>query len=107
MKKGQLSEPKQRVVEQCQDIGFGQVAFHMKGGEPDLSRAWRTRRTVKLAGGENGPRPETTIADFELRKEHLALIDQLAQLVDGACVIIEVKHGLPFIVEIEQEHRAA
>ncbi len=107
MKKRQLSEPKQRVVEQCQDIGFGWVAFHMKGGEPDLSRAWRTRRTVKLAGGENGPRPEAISADFELRKEHIALIDQLAHLGDGTCVTVEVKYGLPFLVEIEQEHRAA
>lgn len=107
MNKKQLSGPKQRVIEQCQDIAFGRITFHVAGGEPDLGRPWRTRRTVKLNGGENGPRPETASNDFELRKEHLALLDQMARLSDGACVTIEVKHGLPFIIEIDQEHRVA
>jgi len=107
MYKKQLSGPKQWIIEQCQDLDFGRVTFHVVGGEPDISRPWRTRQTVKLNGGENGPRPEANRADFELRKEHVALFDQLARLRDGACVTIEVKHGLPFIIEIEQEHQAA
>ena len=107
MNKKQLSRSKQRVIEQCQDLDFGRVVFHVAGGESDLSRPWRTRRTVKLNAGENGPRPEAENVDFELRKEHAELLDQLARLPDGACVTVEVKYGLPFILEIEQEHEAA
>lgn len=107
MKKGQLSPPLQRLVEQCQRVNFGRVTFHVHRGEPDLSRPWRTRRTLKLAGGDNGPRPEADLADFELRLEQKALIEALRQVRDGECVALEVRHGLPFIAEIEQEHQAA
>jgi hypothetical protein len=30
----------------------------------------------------------------------------MAAAADGAHLTIEVKHGLPFLIEIEQEHRA-
>ena len=90
-----------------QDVNFGRITFRVRDGEPDLNGPWRTRRTVKLASGADGPRPESGLADFELRKEHVALFEQMARLRDGACVTIEVKYGLPFIIEIEQEHQAA
>ncbi len=102
-----LSEGRKRLLRRMQDIGFGRVTFHVVGGEPDLRRAWRTRRTVKLNGADNGERPEAASVDFELRKEHVALFEQMLHLRDGAYVTIEVKYGLPFIVEIEQEHEAA
>jgi hypothetical protein len=102
-----LPGPVQRLLRMMQAVNFGGISFHVRAGLPDADEPWATRRTVKLVGGENGPRPETASADFELRKEHLALLDQLAQLGDGACVTIEVKHGLPFIIEIEQDHQAA
>jgi len=107
MNKKQLPKRKQWLVRQCQLINFGRIALYVVRGEPDLSRPWHTRRSVKLAGGENGPRREGDIADFELRKEHVALFDQLSSLTDGQCVRIEVKHGLPFLIEIEQDHEAA
>lgn len=101
-----LSEARRRLLRLMQDINFGQIEFLMRQADPDFRQPWRTRRTIKLTGGDNCTRPEGASADFELRKEHVALFDQLAQLRDGACVIIEVKHGLPFIAEIEQEYRA-
>lgn len=89
-------------------INFGRICgLVVRSGRPDFSHRFRTIQTVKLAGGENGPRPEAVSVDFELRKEQVALLDQLAQLSDGTCVTVEVKHGLPFIVEIEQDHQAA
>jgi len=65
---------------------------------------WRTRRTVKLLGSENGARPEAKLDDFALRKEHTALLTALNCASDGAFITIEVKHGLPFLVEIEKQH---
>lgn len=102
-----LSEARRRLLRLMQNVGFGRITFEIIGREPDIMRPWRTRRTVKLSGGEIGPRPGADSADFELRKEHVALFDQLAGLRDGACVTIEVKYGLPFIIEIEQEQQAA
>lgn len=103
----QTPAPVQRLLRMMQTLNFGGVLFPVRGGLPDPDKQWVTRRTVKVAGGENGPRPESDCADFELRLQHLALLDQLAQLEDGAGVAVEVKYGLPFIIEIEQEHEPA
>lgn len=113
MDKRRLTWPKQWLIEQCQRVNFGRITLHIHGGEPDLARPWKTRRTVKLAGGDpgnspqNGPRPEAGMPDFGLCAEQLALLGQLAHIPDGTCVTIEVKHGLPFLLQVDQEHRAA
>jgi hypothetical protein len=60
-----------------------------------------------LGSGENGPRSEAGLTDFELCKVQQALLETLGQLEDGTQVTVEVRHGLPFLIEIEQDHRAA
>lgn len=107
MQRNDLSGPLQRIIERCQAVNFGTIIFGVRGGEPDLGQPWRTRRTIKIAGGENGPRAEADRANFQLRKEHMALVSELAGLRDGVQVTLEVKHGLPFVIEIEQDHEAA
>lgn len=107
MQQSDLSGPMRRIIERCQDVNFGRIIFSVRGGEPDVRQPWRTRRTIKIAGGESGPRPEAGRADFQLRKEHMALVSELAGLRDDVQVTLEVKHGLPFVIEIEQDHQAA
>lgn len=107
MNKRELSGPKRWIIEQCQAIGFGQITFYVRRGEPDLDKSWHTRQTVKLSGGANGPRPEASLADFELCREHVSLLETLAHLRDGTRVMVEVRHGLPFLIEIERNHQAA
>lgn len=107
MNKQRLSEPKQWLVKQCQRLNFGRITFHVLRGEPDLARPWRTRQTVKLDRGDNGPRAEADLADFELCQEQTALLDALSHVRDGVCVTVEVRNGVPFLVEIEQDHQAA
>lgn len=107
MKNRDVSERKQWLIECCQELNFGQVTFCTASGDPDLRQPWRTTQTVKLPDGANGPRPEATRADFELCKEQVALLEQLARVPDGAYVTVEVRHGLPFLLQIECEHKAA
>ncbi len=107
MKKQELSKLNQYLIDQCQRVNFGRIMFFVRNGEPDLGRPWHTRRTVKLAGADNGPRPEANLADFELRQEQAALFDTLNQIKDEERVTVEVRHGLPFVVEIEQDYQAA
>jgi hypothetical protein len=102
-----LSNPCRRLVRLAQNVSFGRIRLAVQDGEPALDRSWRTRRTVKLAGGEDRARPEAGGADFTLRREHVALCAQLARITNRACVTIEIRHGLPFVIEIEQEHQAA
>jgi len=108
MDKRHLSKPNRWLIERGQHVNFGSVTFYMLGGEPDLNRAHRTARTIKLAGGSNGPRPEAGLADFELRKEHIELLAQLKMLPDGTCVQVKFAHGLPgSSFDILEDHRAA
>ena len=107
MRQSDLSRPERDLVRVMQTINFGRISLRVQGGEPDQTQAWRTLRTVKLATGSNGPRPEARTADFELRAEQVALLDQLSQLQDGTSVTIEVRHGLPFLIEIMQDHQVA
>jgi len=106
MTKQMLSEPWKRLVGTMQALNFGRTVFLVRAGEPDFTQKVRTVRTRKPSAGENGPRPEATSSDFELRKEVMFLRDQVATATDGACVTIEVKYGLPFLIEIEEEHQA-
>jgi hypothetical protein len=87
MNKKQLSGPQQWLIKQCQRVNFGRVTFRVRSREADLGHPRRTLRTVKLTGGENGPRPEAGSADFELRSEHVALLSHLARLSDGVRVV--------------------
>ena len=107
MMKEMLPEPWKRLVELMQALNFGRITgLAVRAGQPDLAKGFRTVRTVKLPAGDNGPRPEAGSADFELRKEVISLRDQVAKADDGARVTVEVKHGLPFLIEIEEEHQA-
>lgn len=107
MKKSCLTEPRQRLIEQCQDIGFGRITFPIRGHEPEAHQPWRIRQTVKFASDEGLSRPERALADFELCKEQIAMLAQLARIRDGGQATIEVRHGLPFLIEIEQDYLAA
>ena len=106
MTKQMLSEPWNRIVAVMQDLNFGRTMFWVRAGQPDFTRSFRTVRTVKSAGGENGPRAETHSADFAVRKEVMTLYEQVAKAADGAQVTVEVKYGLPFLIEVEEEHKA-
>jgi len=106
MTKQMLSELWKRIVAVMQDLNFGRITFWVRSGQPDFTRSFRTVRAVKCAGGENGPRPEAASADFGLRKEVTTLHEQVAKAADGAQVTVEVKYGLPFLIEVEEEHKA-
>ena len=106
MTKQMLSEPRKRLIGMMQAINFGRVRFTVWDGAPDFDHAVRVTRTVKLAGGDNGFRAELGSVDFELRKEVIELLGQVANAANGAVATIEVKHGLPFVIEIEEELRA-
>ncbi len=103
----QLSSVRQRLIRLIQSVHFGRVALHITGGEPDPRQNWRVRRTVKLSGGEGAPRPTANTADFVLCKEQTTLLTALTQAPDGARVKIEVRHGLPSLVEIDHQDPGA
>ena len=102
--KSNLTPGKQRLIELMQDINFGRIThLPVCDGEPVLTPETIIEREIKLAG-QNGPRSEIDRDDFALRKEVLALFEQLARLGTGTIRELSIKHGLPFLMRIE--HRA-
>jgi hypothetical protein len=100
-----LTPNRQSLLRLIQGVGFGSVTFQVWGGEPDLGRPHHVSRTRKLTGGDNGPRPEVGIIDFELRREHVVLLAQLESFSDGTCVKVKLAHGLPGTsIDIEEDH---
>ena len=99
--KSSLSDSPRRLVELMQRLNFGRIEdLIVRNGEPVFDPAPKVIRKVKI-GGENGPRPELICEDFLLKKQTIELLEAISNLGEGTVLIIDVKHGLPFAVEIE------
>jgi len=99
--KHDLSPNEPRFLELMQTVNFGRIeGVVVLNGEPALDPQPRIVHVIKF-GGENGCRPEMVMKDFALRKEVVHLFERLSGLDDGSVVDIEVKHGLPFKMEVE------
>jgi hypothetical protein len=96
MNKASLSPARRRLLEACQQIGFGRLEqLVFEEGEPQFLPPPRIVREVKF-GGENGPRPELGKADFVLKQQVVELFGHLDRHRTGIIDVLEVKHGLPF-----------
>ena len=102
LKKSDLSREGQTLVEQMQRINFGRIEhLPVRDGQPVWADQSRVIRKVKL-GGENAPRAESGYDDFELKRQVVDLFDQLERIGDGLIRSLEIKHGLPFAMDIEE-----
>lgn len=94
-RKRQLSQPRQRLLEQLQEISFGQIRnVHVRGGEPLFHPAPVVVKDWKL-DGENGARPEIHLPDFALMDQHLRLFEVFDTICDGTIDEIHIRAGLP------------
>lgn len=104
--KSSLSGSHRRLVELMQRLNFGRIEdLIVRDGEPVFDPAPKVIQKVKI-GGENGPRPELSCEDFLLKKQMIELVEAISDLGEGRVLTIDVKHGLPFAVEIELEASA-
>lgn len=105
--KSSLLLSQRRLLEVMQKLNFGRIEdLQVRAGEPVFSPAPRIVQKLKI-GGENGPRPEIACEDFWLKSQVIELLEAIASLGDGSVLAIEVKHGLPFSVEIEMGDTAS
>jgi hypothetical protein len=106
MTKATISEPRRKLLRLMQALNFGRICgLAVSGGEPDFNQGVKAVQTIKISG-DNSPRPEFTVPDFELKAEVRELFAHLTRLGNGYVRAIEVKHGLPFIIEIEADYTA-
>jgi len=98
--KSDLPPGRARLVELMQNINFGRIeGLAVEDCQPVLDSPARIIREIKF-GGQNGPRPESVVADFALKSQVLELFRCFDGLSDGVIEILEVKHGLPFRMEV-------
>ena len=103
--KREISAPQRRLLELMQDINFGRIeGLVVKDGEPVFDSPPRVVREIKL-GGENGPRRELGLDNYAMKSQAVEFFTHLDHLVNGTVETIEVKHGLPFLIRIEEKVR--
>ena len=99
--KSSLKSSQCRLVELIQQINFGLIdRLQVRDGQPVLDPPPRIVQKVKL-GGDGDRGPVTTSEDYLLKSQVIELLATIAGINDGEVLRIEVKHGLPFSMEIE------
>jgi hypothetical protein len=90
-----LSAARQALIRQCQRIGFGKiVGFAVREREPVLTAETEIFFDVKL-DGDDDPRPEQDLSDFELSRQVVRLFAKLDAIREGVVDHLEVRAGLP------------
>jgi hypothetical protein len=101
MKSG-LSVGQRRLLEMMQQLNFGRIEnLVVRAGEPTFEPPPKIVQEIKI-GGENGPRPELARDNFALKNQIGELFEHLDRIGHGIVALIEVKHGLPFRLVVEQ-----
>jgi hypothetical protein len=104
--KSSLNPPRARLVEWMQRINFGRIeGLAVRGGEPVIIPPPRIVREVKF-GADNGPHPKTSTGDFLLKSQVREFFARLKAMGDGTIVSLEIKHGLPFRMIVEEDTAA-
>ncbi len=87
-------------------INFGWIEqLHVRDGQPTMDPPPRIIRKCKF-GGQNEPRPEAEMPEFTLKKEHREFLRELSKVRSGVVRCIDVCHGLPCGMEVEEPGRA-
>ena len=73
----------------------------MRNGEPLFTPPPKVIQKLRM-GSDNGPRSESSLPDFWLKRQMIELLETIAELGDGEIRSIDVQHGLPLMVEIER-----
>ena len=106
VRKATLTPGRRRLLELMQEINFGRInELIIRDGEPVFDPPPHVVRKIKMRG-KSGARSEACLADFTLKKEVTSLFEKLDGLGNGTVKSIEIKHGLPFSMEIEKQVRA-
>lgn len=97
-----LTGDAQRLVDLMQRIGFGRIErLRVVDGAPKFEPKPRIVREVKL-GGERAAEALARSADFTLKQAVVDLIVELKAINDGVVALIEVRHGLPCRLVLEE-----
>jgi hypothetical protein len=95
-----LSASERTFVKVLQQLGFGHLeAVKIRRGALVLDPWPKTVQLLKFGAAEN--QPVRRAAVFELKKSMAEFLEFVRGVDDGEIRRIEVRHGLPFSMEIE------
>lgn len=98
-----LKEPQARLIELLQHVNFGRIEhLIVRAGLPVFDPPPKVIQKLKM-GGDNSPRPESSLTDFLLKQQAIDLLQTIAEICDGEVLSIDIKYGLPLAVEIEKD----
>ena len=97
-----LTPPRRQLVREMQRINFGRIeSLKITEREPELDPMPPRVREHKFSS-ENGPRPEVATGDFLLKQQVLELFTFFDQMRNGVIEVLEIKHGLPFRMDVRE-----
>ena len=78
---------------------FGRIEnMLVRGGEPILNGDMVVVRVARFGGGTDAAKVTRT-DEFELKRQVRDLFEELDHLQDGTVILLEFRHGLPFLLE--------
>lgn len=96
-----LGQSSRRLVALIRRTGFGRIdSLRVVGGQPVFDPPPRVVREVKL-GAERSSLEHDCSADFTVKRAFVDLLAEFAA-VDTANVAIEIRHGLPVRLIVEE-----
>ena len=106
MRRSTLTPAQCRLLDTCQEIGFGRIeCLLIRDRQPQWRPAPRVLRDI-LLGKDEFPRRELPQRDTMLKSHFLALFRHLDGIGGTAMVSIAVQDGLPIRLTIEQLNEA-
>jgi hypothetical protein len=98
-----LSSPRRRLLQICLELHFGRIEqLVIRKGEPIFDPPPRIVKEIKFAA-ENGPRMGSHQKDALNKQQIRDLWLQLDQLQNCVIDYLEIKHSIPFKLEVQTE----
>lgn len=95
-----LSPCERSFVTLLQQLGFGHLeSIRIRGGAVVFDPWPTVVKVLKFGADEN--QPPSPFAGFELKKSVADLLEYIRGVDDGEIRCLEVRHGLPFSMEVE------
>lgn len=102
MKRSSLSQARRRLLDLMQNVYFGRIEnLAIRDGEPVFDPEPVIIRQIRL-GGENTAPAQFRKPDFDLKAQAEELFVHLHDLGNGLLASLEIRHGLPFQMEVRQ-----
>lgn len=104
---GDLLPTEQTLVTAMQQLGFGRFeSLQIRTGKVVLDPWPKTVRAVKF-GSDHCETGRARLEESELKRQVLDLIAYIRSTTSGEIRCLEIKHGLPFSMEVECRPEAA